>query len=30
MKGSSFCFQLTMEPGECERSPLASDAALRM
>ena len=27
MKGSPLCFQLTMEPGECERSPLASDAA---
>ena len=30
MKGSPLCFQLTMEPGECERSPLASDAAARM
>jgi len=30
MKGSSLCFQLSMEPDECERSPLAFDAASRM
>ncbi len=30
MKGSPLCFQLTMQPDECERSPLAYDAAKRM
>ncbi len=30
MKGSPLCFQLTMLPGECERSMLALDAAERM
>ena len=30
MKGSPLCFQLTMQPDECERSALAFDAAKRM
>ncbi len=30
MKGSPLCFQLAMEPEECERSQLAFDAASRM
>ena len=30
MKGSPLCVQLTMLPDECERSPLALDAAVRM
>jgi PhoH-like ATPase len=30
MKGSPLCFQLTLQPDECERSDLALDAALRM
>lgn len=30
MKGSPLCVQLTMLPEECERSPLALDAAMRM
>lgn len=30
MKGSPLCFQLSMQPDECERSPLAFDAAGRM
>lgn len=30
MKGSPLCVQLTMRPDECERSPLALDAATRM
>jgi PhoH-like ATPase len=30
MKGSPLCFQLTMQPDECERSPLAFDASKRM
>ncbi len=30
MRGSPLCFQLTMLPGECERSPLAYDATKRM
>lgn len=30
MKGSPLCFQITMRPDECERSPLAYDAANRM
>ncbi len=30
MKGSPFCFQITMLPNECERSPLAFEAAERM
>lgn len=30
MKGSPMCFQITMLPDECERSPLAYDAAKRM
>lgn len=30
MKGSPYCSQVTMNENECERSPLASDSALRM
>lgn len=30
MKGSPYCAQLTMMPGECERSPLALDAIKRL
>lgn len=30
MKGSPLCWQLTMDPGECERSALAMDAAARL
>ena len=30
MKGSPLCVQLTMLPNECQRSPLALDAAVRM
>lgn len=30
MKGSPYCYQVTMLPDECERSPLAYDAASRM
>lgn len=30
MKGSPLCWQITMDPDECERSPLAFDAAGRM
>ncbi|WMJ85539.1 PhoH family protein [Anaerocolumna sp. MB42-C2] len=30
MKGSPLCFQITMQPDECERSALAFDAAKRM
>ena len=30
MKGSPLCYQLTMQTDECERSPLAYDAAKRM
>lgn len=30
MKGSSYCYQITMLPDECERSNLAYDAANRM
>lgn len=30
MKNSPLCFQITMQPDECERSPLAFDAATRM
>lgn len=30
MRGSPLCAQLTMLPDECERSPLALDAAVRM
>lgn len=30
MRGSKLCFQITMEPDECERSPLAAEAALRL
>ena len=30
MKGSSLCWQITMLPEECERSPLAMDAAKRL
>ena len=30
MKGSPLCWQITMLPEECERSPLARDAAGRM
>jgi PhoH-like ATPase len=30
MKGSPLCYQITMQQDECERSPLAFDAARRM
>jgi PhoH-like ATPase len=30
MIGSSLCFQVTMLPEECERSPLAAEAAVRL
>ena len=30
MMGSKLCFQVTMLPEECERSPLAADAAIRL
>lgn len=30
MKGSSLCWQVTMKESECERSPLAKEAANRM
>lgn len=30
MKGSSFCWQITLSPEECERSVLAADAAKRL
>lgn len=30
MKGSPYCYQITMQPDECERSNLAFDAANRM
>lgn len=30
MRGSKLCFQVTMEPDECERSPLAAEAAMRL
>ena len=30
MKGSPLCWQLTMDPGECERSELAMAAAARL
>ena len=30
MKGSPLCCQVTMLPGECERSPLANDAIRRL
>ena len=30
MRGSPLCVQLTMLPNECQRSPLALDAAVRM
>jgi PhoH-like ATPase len=30
MKGSPLCYQLTMQPDECERSPLALDSSKRM
>ena len=30
MRGSPLCVQLTMLPDECQRSPLALDAAVRM
>ncbi|MEI6101013.1 MAG: PhoH family protein, partial [Eubacteriales bacterium] len=30
MRGSALCFQLTMQPNECERSALAYDATCRM
>lgn len=30
MRGSKLCFQVTMLPEECERSPLAGEAALRL
>ena len=30
MKGSELCYQITMQSDECERSPLAYDAANRM
>ncbi len=30
MKGSPLCYQLTLTSDECERSPLAMDAGLRM
>ena len=30
MIGSALCFQVTMLPEECERSPLAAEAAMRL
>ena len=30
MKGSPLCYQITLSAEECERSPLAMDAVLRM
>jgi len=30
MMGSKLCFQVTMLPEECERSPLAAEAAMRL
>lgn len=30
MMGSKLCFQVTMLPEECERSPLAAEAAIRL
>lgn len=30
MRGSRLCFQVTLQPDECERSPLAAEAALRL
>lgn len=30
MKGSRFCFQVTLTYDECERSPLAAEAAIRL
>lgn len=30
MRGSSLCFQVTMNSDECERSPLAAEAAIRL
>lgn len=30
MKGSKYCFQVTMEESECERSELALDSAIRL
>lgn len=30
MMGSTLCFQVTMLPEECERSPLAAEAAMRL
>lgn len=30
MRGSKLCFQITLQHDECERSPLAAEAALRL
>ena len=30
MRGSKLCFQVTLQHDECERSPLASEAAIRL
>lgn len=30
MMGSELCFQITLQPDECERSPLAAEAAMRL
>ena len=30
MLGSKLCFQVTLQPDECERSPLAAEAAMRL
>ena len=30
MRGSSLCFQITLQHDECERSPLAAEAAIRL
>ncbi|MEN6566517.1 MAG: PhoH family protein [Veillonellales bacterium] len=30
MLGSRLCFQVTLQPDECERSPLAAEAAMRL
>jgi len=30
MRGSRFCYQVTLRPDECERSPLAAEAAMRL
>jgi len=30
MRGSKLCFQVTLQHDECERSPLAAEAALRL